>query len=478
MADSRSFPDGKKVYVLDTSVLMHDPETVEKISADGNIVVISVHVLKELDKSKKFQDQKGANSRFVSRVLDEYRSQGSLNVGIPTKSGGIIVVDCDGHEEYFQKYLSGLEKTVDNRIIATALLWKYESNGKYEKVALLSKDINLRVVANAFDLDAEDYERDKRIRRIEELYTGSTRITMSDEDTNLLLINFPKDKVLQISRLCPENQKKLNKLLPNECLHISISGKDITAIFKKKKQELRWIKRSTEMSKNKKVMPVNIEQTFEYELLTDDEVSIVTVVGGAGTGKTLISLLAGIDQVEAGKYKTVLVYRPNIEIGTPLGFLPGDIGQKFAPWMLPIIDNLSLITGLDDYDETCGKKGEISKADAANITLDYLTGPDGYLKIHPMNFVRGRSLNNAFVIVDEAQNLTPHQVKTIVTRAGKNTKFVLTGDCTQIDTPYLDPVSNGLSHTVERLKGQEKAGNIMLKKGERSALADMAAELL
>jgi len=477
----RIFPEGKKVYFLDTSVIMHDPEAIERLSADGNIAVILIHVLAELDKSKKFRDQGGINSRTASRLLDSYREIGKLNEGVETKSGGRVVVDCDGHEEYFNDRLIGLDKTVDNRIVATAIWWKENSRGKYEKVAVVTKDINLRVVANTFGVEAEDYERDKRIKRIDELYPGSTKIILPDKDAGILT-ELPQKKSVSIDHLSPEGRDMFKGLYPNECVYLDFSGKRSLAIYKKKSRGIVWAGKPSKGGDDRGVFPTNDEQVFEYALLTDSTIPLSTVTGPAGTGKTLISLLAGIDQLDYGDgkglYKTVRIYRPNVELGNSLGYLPGTMGQKFEPWMEPIFDNLSLIISGGSYAEICGKpKGEISESDAAKASIEMLI-ERGLLSIQPINYARGRSLHNSFIIIDEAQNLTPHEVKTLVTRVGRNTKIVLTGDPTQIDNPYLDAVSNGLTHAVERLKGQGWAASITLRIGERSLVAERAAALL
>lgn len=457
----------KKVYFIDTSVLLHDPGVMEKLSSGGNIVVLSIHVLYEIDKSKKFQNDLGLNSRTTSRFLDEHRKKGCLNKGVSTKSGGIVIVDCDGHEKIFEKVLMGIERTVDNRIIASALAWKNEPENKGQKVILVSKDINLRVASNAYGIFSEDYESDKSIRKLDELYTGLKEITLPDQDAHHLLTNFPRTGRLCLSDLSPESTQEMKDVFPNQCLVITITGKTVLAIYKKQRQELVWVKKPKPNSdygqkKDQHVTPRNIEQAFEYALLCDEEIPLVAIVGNAGTGKTLISLLAATDQLD--KYDQIIVYRPNIEMGKDLGFLPGDVGEKFSPFIRPILDNLELIT----------PEG-LHKSVSEDGLPQYLNGK---LEIHPINFIRGRSINNAFVIVDEAQNLTRVHTRSLITRAGFNTKFVLTGDCSQIDSLYLDAVSNGLAVTIECIKGQELFGSIMLRKSERSELVEMITKLM
>lgn len=458
----------KKVFFVDTSVLIHDPGVIEKLSSGDNTVVLSIHVLYEIDKSKKFQDDKGLNSRMVSRKLDKYRENGRLSKGVKTESNGTIVVDCEGHEKIFEKELLGIEKTVDNRIIASALAWKHKAKNMGEKIIVVSKDINLRVASNAYGIFSEDFESDKNIRNIDELYTGLGEISLPEKDAHFFLTDFPRTKKLSLSDLSPESNVALNSFLPNQCLVISIAGKTVLAIYKKKKQELTWVQKprmndNVEKKKDQDIFPKNIEQAFEYALLCDDDIPLVAVVGNAGTGKTLISILAATDQLD--KYNKIIVYRPNIEMGKDLGFLPGDVGEKFSPFTRPILDNLELVSPESLKRPDCNADG---------IPRYF----NGRLEIHPINFIRGRSINNAFVIVDEAQNLTRLHTKSLITRAGYNTKFVLTGDCTQIDSPYLDAISNGLAFTVEILKGREFFGSIMLRKSERSDLVEMVARLM
>ncbi len=458
----------KKVYFVDTSVLIHDPGAIDKLGSDGNTVVLYIHVLFEIDKSKKFQDGEGFNSRTTSRILDEYRKKGHLDKGVPTESGGYIMVDCDGHERIFKKELLGVERTVDNRIIASAIAWKKKLENKGEKVIIVSKDINLRVAANAYGVFSEDYESDKNIRNINELYTGLKEISLPDQDSNRLLVDFPQNQNLHLSELSPESNELLKDLYPNQCLVINVAKRTILAIYKKQRKELVWVKKphrngDCEKNKNDDITPRNIEQAFEYALLCDKEIAIVALSGKAGTGKTLVSLLAATEQL--GDYNQILVYRPNIEIGKELGFLPGDVGEKFSPFTRPILDNLELIS------REFVKKPEYTPDGIAQYC-------NGKLEIHPINFARGRSLHTMYVIMDEVQNLTRIQTKSLLTRAGKNTKFVLTGDCSQIDNPYLDAGSNGLAVTIERLKGQEFFGCIMLKKSERCDVVDIITDLM
>ena len=469
----------KKVYVLDTSVLVHDPEAVEKFG--DNIVVIPIWVVEELDRLKKNRDERGSNSRAVSRKLDEYSQSGSLKEGVKTQNDGFIFIDYSGGIN-FELLPIGLEATNDNRVILVAKHWREEKN--YKEVVVVSKDINLRLKANACGISVEDYKSDKCIAGIDELYSGLREIELKAEQMELLEKIYV-GKVLNAAAF--SESVDLKEFLPNQCCKFNSDNKCALAIYKKESGEFRLVHKPKDFP-TKGVRPINLEQAFAYALLTDPEVLLVSLVGKAGTGKTLMSLLAGYEQL-GNPYRQILIYRPNIELGQPIGFLPGDIGEKFEPWMKPIFDNLSLIVKKDvkggvskghtkkKGEEEANKNERLNgKTGDFNIIREFMLA--GLIDIEPIAFIRGRSLHNKFVIVDEPQNMTPHEIKTIVTRIGEGSKIVLTGDITQIDNPYVDSVSNGLSYVVERLKGQEIFGHIILRKSERSQLAELTANLL
>ncbi len=470
----------KKVYVLDTSVLVHDPEAIEKFG--DNIVVVHICVVEELDHLKKNRDEKGSNSRTASRKLDAYRKLGSLKEGVKTKNGGMIFIDYGGGS--FELLPIGLEATNDNRVILVAKKWREEKN--YKNVVVVSKDVNLRLKADACGIPAEDYRADKYVDDVVQ-HSGVKEIELKAEQADFLdKINIEKSLKVAILSGSPN----LEELLPNQCCKFNFGNKCALAIYKKESKEFRLVRKPKDFSE-KGIKPINMEQAFAYALLSDPQIRLVALAGPARTGKTLISLLAGYEQL--GKtYSQLLIYRPNIEIGQPLGFLPGDINEKFAPWMQPIFDNLSLI--LEKGDQRCASKiSKRGKSRAEEEGLDKcfeMNGESGefdtiksmmfahILDIAPIAYMRGRSLRNKFVIIDEAQNMTPHEIKTILTRPAKNIKMVLTGDITQIDNPYVDSISNGLSHVIEKLKGQELVGHVFLQKGEGDPLAELATRLL
>ena len=459
---------GQKIYVLDTSVLLHDPGAID--SFKNNVVVIPIWVIEELDKNKEHSNGKGAAAREVSRRLIGYKSRGSLKSGVATDAGGTLFIDYRGIRN--KKMPVRLEDTYDNRIIAVAYQWhESEQRGQKRKVVLVSKDSNVLLKASACGLDAQDYEADKKIHSIGELYTGRVTMQLEQDDTDICG-RFYRDRILPADSILPY----AGGVTPpaNACCEIvTPSGKRCYAIYKESRAEFVHVTLKGDRRKIKgAVAPKNIEQEFAYRLIADPEIPLVSLVGRAGTGKTLIALLAGYNAELAETYDQLAVYRPNIEIGRPLGFLPGDIKEKFGPWAHPIFDNLELILGdahqngkdrgvRDDIEHANGKHGM-----GARYAIEELLR-NSRLDISPINFLRGRSLHHQIVIVDEAQNLTPHEIKT-----------VLTGDPYQIDNPYLDAVSNGLSYAVERLRGNELFGHITMEKTERSSLAELAARVL
>ena len=481
--------------ILDTNVLLHDRRCLLKHNKD--IIVIPIWALEELDKFKKFQDELGANAREISRQLEKIREQGSLAKGAPTETGGLLFVDYNGTD--FNKLPVGLLRNNDNRIILVAKAWQErldkvrrgtkqrESRPKYSKVIIVSKDINLRLKADACGLTAQDYLGDKTIERIEMLYSGMESYILPNRKKSVL-----NDYTVRQQGFIPAktlaDTLRLDDIHANACCRFEADKTTVNAIYKKAAGHFR-IERRIDPTRKCLVMPSNIEQRFAYELLMDPEISVVTLNGKAGSGKTLMALLAGYEQLEE-IYDQLLVYRPCHEIGAPLGFRPGSIEEKFDPFTLPIFDNMKRLLdariNLSATGQQTGKR--IAKEfkelkdtrESKNGSYGKVTDliKKGLLEINPINYIRGRNIPKAFVIVDEAQNLTPLEVKTVISRAGEGTKVVLTGDVYQIDNPLVDSISNGLSHTVERLKGSELAGHITLLKCERSNLSELAATLL
>ncbi|MDD3632737.1 MAG: PhoH family protein [Candidatus Cloacimonetes bacterium] len=443
----------QKIFVLDTNVLLHNPQAI--FSFQDNRVVIPIIVIEEIDMFKKGVDEKSRNARQIGRYLDALRSKGSLQEGVKLDNGGILQVTVNKEVTDVASELLFLDRN-DNLIISTALYFKE----KYPdtKVVLVSMDANVRIKADSVGLNAENFETGTV--NFEELYTGCIVQELSDEEFDALRDNnftstnnlehlYPNQFVRFTKKSDPSNSFTMRYLLASNSL---------IPLKHYQRQEVFGIKAR------------NYEQEMAFELLLDDNVKLVSLSGIAGTGKTLLAMAAGLQKViEENKYARLVISRPIFPLGKDLGYLPGTKTEKFNPWMQPIYDNMDLI--LSRHDQT-GPVGTKSKSKTSiDDFIDY-----GYLELEPLTYIRGRSLPDQFMIIDEAQNLTPHEMKTIITRAGENTKIVLTGDPYQIDIPYLDSSSNGLSVAVEKLKEENIVGHITLLKGERSALADLAAK--
>ncbi len=437
----------KKVFVLDTNVLLHDPKAIFHFQEHD--VVIPIVVIEEIDHFKKDQTEIGRNARNVSRMMDRLRGQGSLSKGVKMEGGGILKVDVTTHA-YDIQFFSLDKHKVDNHILGCAQeLLKVRK----EKVVLVTKDTNLRIKADAMGLQAEDYTTDRV--ELEELYTGFDTWEVSPEKVDLL---FDGGLALEEDR----------ELYPNQFVTLVDQGNPAhTALarFDAADRLLKPLKRMEMPPWGVKAR--NREQQFALDLLLDDSVQVVTLVGKAGTGKTLLAIAAGLQQVvDEERYNRLLVSRPVMPMGRDLGFLPGDVGEKLRPYMQPIYDNLDFIVAAN-----------MEMRRRVSMTSAQLE-EGGYLSVEPLTYIRGRSIPNQYIIVDEAQNLTPHEVKTILTRAGDGTKVVLTGDPYQIDNPYVDASTNGLSFLAEHFKGLDLSGHVTLLKGERSRMAELASNLL
>ncbi len=438
----------RKTFVLDTNVLLHDPNSI--FSFKDNDVIIPIVVIEELDRFKKGLDEIGRNARQVSRHLDELRMKNKLSAGVDLDNGGRLTVELNHNHNVECPLPPGMEITAaDNRILLVSLCLSREQGA--DKVVLVTKDTNLRIKADALGVRTEDYETGTV--DISEQYSGEAELETEPEALNQF---FEKGEMAVDGGFYP-NQFVLikDKTNPN---HTGLSR-----YHQKKKALVKLIHGKDAVWG---VTARNKEQSYALDLLLDDDVKLVTLVGQAGTGKTLLALAAGLERtVEERTYNRLVVSRPIFPLGRDLGFLPGDVEEKLKPWMQPIFDNLEFLMGPS---EGRGRKPK-----------DYHGLVDlGMLELEPLTYIRGRSMPNRYLIVDEAQNLTPHEIKTIITRAGDGTKIVLTGDPYQIDNPYIDSASNGLTFVAERFKNESISGHITLKKGERSRLAELAAELL
>jgi len=456
-----------KTYCLDTNVLIHDPDSIFKF--EDNELIIPIIVLEELDKFKKDMDEKGRNARFINRKLDEMRKLGKLSDGIPLPNGGTIRVDTQWYA------IDGIhEAKNDNQILECA---------RANNAILVTKDINLRVKADALGAPAEDYENGK-VDVGDELYSGHIEVYVGKEYIDAVA-KAPSEFYGEYTYGMHPPYENQFVTLVNEC-----DAKQ-TLLTRVQKGKLAKVVRNKPVEG---ISPRNREQQLAFDILMDPEISLVTLVGKAGCGKTLLALAAGLGQIDGKKYKRMLVSRPVVSMGKEIGFLPGDIEEKMAPWMMPIKDNIEQIVRYspkdedDDIEEKKPGRRSTKPGRTMNSSAQVPGGPklsamdelklQGILEVSALTYIRGRSIPKQFMIIDEAQNLTPHEVKTIITRAGEGTKIILTGDPYQIDTPYLDVYSNGLSYVVDRFKGQSIYGHVHLTKGERSLLAELAAELL
>jgi PhoH-like ATPase len=440
----------KKTFVLDTNVLLHDPEAM--LQFEENDVVLPITIIEELDRFKKQPEMTGRNARQTSRMLDELRQKGHLIEGIHLEKGGLIRVALCSRATLAELPPELEGDSGDNAILAVSL--ELKRNSEFP-VVLISKDTNLRLKADALGVIAQDYETDKV--NTDELYRGITELIVD----NQVIKSFFADSSLILD----------NPLLPNESLmlvdslnphHTALARVDSSG-----KQAIPLLPLPT--SGISRIQPRNREQRFAIDLLLRDSIPLVTLVGKAGTGKTLLAIAAGIQKVmDEMLYSRLLISRPVVPMGKDIGYLPGDVNEKLGPWMQPLFDNFDLIFGTQD---ATGKPKYWRRGHEELIER-------GLLQIEALTYIRGRTIPKQFLIVDEAQNLTPHEVKTILTRVGEGTKIILTGDTEQIDNPYVDAASNGLSHVVDRFKSEPLAGHITLTKGERSPLADRAAGLL
>jgi PhoH-like ATPase len=437
----------KKIFVLDTNVLLHDPRAI--FSFEENDVVIPIVVIEELDKFKKGVDEIGRNARQVSRILDEHRLKGKLSLGVTLEGGGSLRVEIN-HQSPERLPSELIAAKADNRILATALNLKHDGL----PVILVTKDTNLRIKADALGMMAEDYESDTIT--LDELYSG---------ETELLVEPGAIDDFYAKGELLPSEPKPF----PNQYVLLKNSANESqTALARYNKLKGAFVPITTAKHGVWGITAKNKQQQFALDLLLNDDIRLVTLVGKAGTGKTLLALAAGLEKtIEARTFQRLVVSRPVFPMGKDIGFLPGDVEEKLRPWMQPIRDNLDFLVG------SSGGPGRVKGKKDLQSLFDL-----GMIEVEPLTYIRGRSMPNQYLIVDEAQNLTPHEIKTIITRAGEGTKVVLTGDPYQIDNPYIDSSSNGLTYVAERFKEETIAGHITLVKGERSDLAELAATLL
>ncbi|MGZ3920925.1 MAG: PhoH family protein [Bacteroidia bacterium] len=440
--------DGKKIFVLDTSVIIYDHTAIKNFAEHD--VVIPITVLEELDNFKKGNDTKNYAAREFTRYVDTLSGKNSLqdwtNINGPTRGRFKIEMHTSSTvnaEKIFD------ERKADHRILNTALFTS-ESNPD-KKVILVTKDINLRIKAKSLNLQAEDYETGK-ILTTDELYSGRTEIEKATNETITSIYNQGQCKA--------EAVLKKTKSLPNHYYILKNGSQSVLSRYNAEDDTLRRVIKTAAFG----VIPKNAEQAFALDAIMNPDIKLVSIQGVAGTGKTLLSLAGALELRR--NYHQIYLARPIVPLSNKdIGYLPGDVNSKLNPYMEPLWDNLKYIRSL------------FSEKDKEHKQLNEMVESQK-LVVCPLAYIRGRSLSNVFFIVDEAQNLTPHEVKTIITRAGENTKIIFTGDIHQIDTPYLDAQSNGLSYLIEKVKGQPLYAHITLEKGERSELANLANDLL
>jgi PhoH-like ATPase len=439
----------RKIYVLDTSVLLHDHNSINNF--EDNYVAIPITVLEELDKFKVGNENKNFEARETIRIIDRLSEADTLNSWIPLGNGFggkfriILDVDLDAHSDAESIFQS---KKNDHKILNAAIVLQKQE--KRSKVVLVTKDINLRIKGKALNIVAEDYKTGKVKENISSYRGYSVLEGVSAEAIRKL---YTTGELKDLKFL---GKEKLN----NHFYVLKSESSSALAFYGGAEKTMERIDKVYAMG----IKPKNAEQAFALHAIMNPEIKLITISGVAGTGKTLLAL-AGSLEMRNG-YDQLILARPIIPLSNrDIGFLPGDAEEKVSPYMQPLFDNLNFI------------KKQYSEHEKKRKVIDEMQA-DGRIIITPLAFIRGRSLSNCVFIIDEAQNLTPHEVKTIITRAGENTKVILTGDVRQIDTPYLDEQSNGLSYVMERLKGQELYCHITLEKGERSELANLANEML
>ena len=433
-----------KTYVLDTSALLTDSRAL--LSYEENDIIIPLKVLEEIDNHKKRFDGVGLNSRLTIRYLDEIRSKGNLNDGVRLEEGkGMLYVK--GYDP--ENIPNGLDpKDADNQIIATAITEKAKTGND---VVVVSRDINMRVKCDSIGLESEDFTTDQVVQDTSELYDGLITHAVDDQ---IIDQYYNGEDIFLDKEDVPLSPNQFTMLVSNQN-----EKKSALARFKDYNNPLARV-----IDYQKKgvwgLRPRNKEQQFALELLMDDNIPIVTINGKAGCGKTLLAIAAGLEQtVEQGKFKKLVVSRPIMPLGKDIGFLPGELEEKMRPWLMPIQDNLEFLMN------------------GQHENMEHLFD-DKTISVEALTYIRGRSISKAYIIIDEAQNLTIHELKTIITRVGEDSKIVLTGDIEQIDNTYIDSITNGLSYAVEKFKAEPLAGHITLKKGERSKIATLAAKIL
>jgi PhoH-like ATPase len=437
-----------KNFILDTNVLLHDPYAL--FSFADNRVILPIEVIEEIDSFKRDMNELGRNSRAVAQLLDGFREKGNLGEGVPLNEGGMLRIVVGAVETDLRSLGLHVNNRSDNRILSLAI--DLQQKDEDLTTIIVSKDVNLRLKADAIGIPAEDYEVDHSSDG--DVYTGWREVQVSADAVDCLRSGQPM-KVDGIEG----NPNEYLFLVDEADSEHTIAGR----LDAEEEGKIVPLKDISEGAVG--VFPLNLEQTFALDALLNDDVKLVSLTGKAGTGKTLLAVAAGLRMVfKEDFYNRLLIFRPTTPVGKDLGYLPGDINEKMRPWMQPVYDALEFIR----------EKDKRSRARA--LPPDLMECEE--ILVEPLSYIRGRSIPHQFIIIDEAQNLTPLEVKTVITRVGMGTKIVLTGDPHQIDNPYVDSLSNGLVNVVDRFRKSGLAAHVGLVKGERSRLAETAADIL
>ncbi len=433
----------KKIYVFDTSVCLTDANSIKSFGT--NDIVIPIKVLDEIDNHKNRQDGVGLNARLIIKELDLLREKGNLREGVRIQKGHGILYVKNYDPEALPKDLELHHP--DNQIIATALTEKAINNKR--KVFMVSRDINMRVKCDSLGLESQNYEAGDVVENRSDIYTGFKKHLVDDQMIDRLYAG--EDVYIEGSE---------GQFYPNEFIMLVSNSNEKKTALSRFTSHTEKLKRVNNNHRTWDVTPRNKEQCFAMDLLKDKDVPIVSLIGKAGCGKTLLAVAAGLEQtLNDNTYKKIIISRPVQPLGKDIGFLPGTLEEKMLPWLAPIQDNLEYLMGNDKV-----------------MITEY--AERGLIQVEALTYIRGRSISDAFIIIDEAQNLTRHEIKTILTRVSEGTKIILTGDIEQIDNVYINEISNGLTYVIEKMKEHDLAGHIMMEKGERSKVATLAAKIL
>lgn len=438
-----------KVFVLDTSVLLYDPSSIFKFGK--NTVQIPLVVIEELDRFKRDPNENGRNARTFSRYVDQLRKRGSIAEGVHLDNGGKFLISMRKQGEEGAHHHPYIDLSLNDNIILSCAL---EAKREGKEVTLITRDINLRLKADVLGVQGDDYGA-KNIT-LDEIYAGS----------RVFEVKASRLQEFEDHRFLSLGDGEIEKICANEYLIVEEKGNPnhrLLGRFSLKKRGIVPLVRRREGLWG--IYPKNVEQEFAIDALLCEDMKLVSLTGKAGTGKTLLAIAAGLElALNQQSYSRILISRPIMPVGRDIGFLPGDLEEKLSPWMQPVFDNLDFIFE---------KKEKSQNSKSWKSLMD-----QGILHVEPLTYIRGRSIPHQYLLVDESQNLSPHEIKTIVTRAGEETKIVLTGDCEQVDSPYLDSINNGLTYCIEKFKGEDIKGHVLLKVGERSVLSEVASKLL